>query len=37
VLSCYRLYGLEFTAKVVAARGAWERAVAERREKKSRD
>ena len=31
VLSCYRLYGPEFTAKVLAARGAWERAVVERR------
>ncbi|MBW8812260.1 MAG: hypothetical protein JF588_02440 [Caulobacterales bacterium] len=31
VFSCYRLYGPEFTAKVLAARAAWERAVAERR------
>ena len=31
VLSCYRLFGPEFTAKVVAARQAWEEAVAGRR------
>lgn len=36
VLSCYRLYGDEFTAKVVAARTAWETATRERREAKAR-
>ena len=31
VLSCYRLYDPEFTAKVLAARAAWEAGVARRR------
>ncbi len=31
VLSCYRLYGDDFTAKVMAARESWERAAKERR------
>lgn len=31
VFSCYRLYGPEFTAEVIAAREAWERAVRARR------
>jgi hypothetical protein len=31
VLSCYRLYGDAFTAKVVAARGTWETATMQRR------
>jgi len=31
VFSCYRLYGPEFTAKVLAARQAWEGSVAARR------
>lgn len=31
VLTCYRLYGPEFTAKVQAARRAWEASVARRR------
>lgn len=31
VFTCYRLYGPEFTAKVTAAREAWERASRERR------
>jgi len=36
VLSCYRLYGKEFTAKVMAARASWEGAVAERRKRAKR-
>lgn len=36
VLSCYRLYGDEFTAKVVAARKSWEDATMERRAVKAR-
>jgi hypothetical protein len=31
VFSCYRLYGPEFTAKVIAAREAWDRQTRERR------
>lgn len=35
VLTCYRLYGPEFTVKVMAARAAWERASRTRRTAKS--
>lgn len=36
VLSCYRLYGPEFTGKVMAARAAWENAAAQRRGRRGR-
>ena len=36
VLSCYRLYGDEFTAKILAVRQAWETTVAERLASKRR-
>lgn len=35
VMSCYRLYGPEFTAKVVAARAAWEQESCERRQRRA--
>jgi hypothetical protein len=35
VLSCYRLYGPEFTRKVIAARAQWEAAARERRRGRS--
>lgn len=35
VLSCYRLYGSEFTIKVMAARAAWEQEVAGRRRRQA--
>jgi hypothetical protein len=33
VFTCYRLYGAAFTAKVLAARDSWERAVRARRDR----
>ncbi|MBR7620952.1 hypothetical protein JKL49_16275 [Phenylobacterium sp. 20VBR1] len=36
VLSCYRLYGDEFTAKVLAARESWEKVTMDRRARRVR-
>ena len=37
VFSCYRLYGPEFTAEVIAAREAWEAETRARRAAKAKD